>query len=64
MPGPAGPPPGPRKRLLGGASSVSAKSRRSPLPPTSTPCRFRSADAAVSASRYSQNPNPFGLPVA
>jgi len=64
MGGPPAPgPPGPRKRLLGGASSVSAKSRRRPRPPTSTPWRLRSAEAAVSASRYSQKPKPLGLPV-
>lgn len=59
-PGPGGPPP----RFEGGESSVSAKSRRRPRPPTSTPWRLRNAEAAVSGSLYSQKPNPLGLPVA
>ena len=43
---------------------MSAKSSRKPRPPTSTPCRFRRAEAAVSGSLYSQKPKPLGLPVA
>lgn len=62
-PNPAPPPLG-GPLLLGGASSVSAKSSLKPRPPTSTPWRLRRAEAAVSGSLYSQNPKPLGRPVA